>query len=112
LWDVGRHLGWAEFRSFVEHLPPDPSSALWRARFPRSWWWTPEVGFQAAILHATQSGNWQRGGGRGQRPKPIQKPVDAPVTVRTHAELVGKKREFDDEIARRRAARDARRKVG
>jgi hypothetical protein len=26
------------------------------------------------LLHAVQGGNWQRGGGKGQRPKPIDLP--------------------------------------
>lgn len=95
----------------MNQLPPTGESALYRARFPRSWWWTPEIGFYAAQLHSTQMGNWQRGGARGSKPKPVTKPADSQIAVRTTAELYTRKREFDDEIARRRKARDARRKA-
>lgn len=66
------------------------------------------MGFQAAQLHSLQWANWQRGGGRGSKPKPITRPIDAAVEIKTKDELYAKKQEFDDEIARRRAARDAR----
>lgn len=92
LYDVGRRLAWCEFRRFVEHLPPTPDSALYRARHPNSWWWTPEIDFLSAILVTVQGANWQRGGGRGAQPKRVERPTDTPKKTATPDELAERKR--------------------
>jgi len=68
--DVGERLSWNDLRDFVTHLPPTSASAFYRKTHPQSWWWTPELDFLGAVLTATQWGNWQRGGGKGDKPKP------------------------------------------
>ncbi len=58
-------------------MPPVQESALFREQHPRSWWWTAEVDFMAAILHTLQLANWQRAG-KGPQPKPVKRPDDKP----------------------------------
>ena len=50
---------------------------MFRAQHPKSWWWTAEIDFLAAMLHTLQLANWQRSG-RGSQPKPIKRPEDKP----------------------------------
>lgn len=76
LSDIGERFSWVDVRDFVSNLPPTPDSAVYRARYPQSWWWQPEFDFYSAIVHALQGGNWQRGGGRGDYPKPIRRPKE------------------------------------
>lgn len=67
-----------DVRDFIQHLPPDGQSAIFREQHPKSWWWTAEIDFLAAILHTVQLANWQRSG-KGQQPKPIKRPEDRPT---------------------------------
>lgn len=77
--DIGESFTWTDLRDFVLHLPQD--SAVYRAKHPASWWWTAEIDFLAAVVTAIQWGNWQRGGGKGEKPKPIERPIDRPKTA-------------------------------
>jgi hypothetical protein len=72
LTDVGGPLcTWGELRAYLTSLPPE--AALWRSLgSPRQWGWAEHM--LAGAVHATQSGNWQRGGGKGPRPKPLKAP--------------------------------------
>lgn len=64
-------LPWGRLRDWLGHLPAD--AALWRSMdHPRQWGWAEHL--TAAALYATQMGNWQRGGGKGRRPKPVKPP--------------------------------------
>jgi hypothetical protein len=101
-------LTWPEFRAFVNHLPP--TSALYRVQYPKSYWWTPELGFLAGILHAAQTANWQRGGGKGSRPKMAKQPKDRPLSARkrdpkSSDDLTARKQRMEDELAKRRERR-------
>ena len=88
--DVGERLSWNDLKDFVTHLPPTSASAFYRHTYPQSWWWTPELDFLGAVVNAVQWGNWQRGGGKGDKPrrvtKPADKPLAAPGTAPTSAE--------------------------
>lgn len=75
---IGESFTWNDLRDFVAHLPPMPDSALYRAQNPKSWWWTPEMDFLAAILNTGQWGNWQRGNGKGDKPRAIKRPKEDP----------------------------------
>jgi len=79
--DVGERLSWNDLRDFVTHLPPTAGSAFYRKTHPQSWWWTPELDFLGAVLSAVQWGNWQRGGGKGDKPKQVKRPVDKPTAA-------------------------------
>lgn len=76
--DIGRRLSWADFRDFLTWQPPTAESAWYRARKPNSWWVTPQLQILAGILYAAEGANWQRGGGSGNQPKPINFPEDKP----------------------------------
>ena len=79
LKDLGERLSWTDLRDFVAHLPPTSGSAFYRKTHPQSWWWTPEMDFLGAVLAAVQWGNWQRGGGKGDKPKQLKRPADKPT---------------------------------
>lgn len=100
-------LSWDEFRDFIAWMKPDGSSALFRAQHPNSWWWTPELDFMSALLYTGQVANWQRGGGKGSKPKPTKRPKDRPISARKHDpkdadELATRKQRMEDELAKRR----------
>ena len=97
--DIGPDFTWNDLRDFVSHLPPSGESALFRVQHPKSWWWTPEIEFIAAVLTATQWGNWQRGGGKGDKPKPVKRPKEKPrarvkVDPRSAQDLAEKRRKL------------------
>lgn len=59
---------WRKCRALLGQLPPE--AALWRSvDSPRQWGWSDHL-LAAAVL-GIQSGNWQRGGGKGRKPKAI-----------------------------------------
>lgn len=91
----------------IEHLPPTGESAYFRSRYPRSWWWNPTHDFMASILLALQGANWQRGGGRGEKPKRIERPKDIPVAtgIRSAADLAARKEKLKKEKQRRAQAK-------
>jgi len=55
----------------VRFLPPD--SALSRVRDPAPLW-SPESYILAIVVDHLALANWQRGGGKGKKPKPLQRP--------------------------------------
>lgn len=59
--------------------------------------------FLAMILVTLQGANWQRGRGKGPRPKIQKRPSDKPPQVRSVAELDEKKRAQSEHIRKRRA---------
>ena len=104
--DIGESwFTWRDFRDFVNNLPPTGDSALYRARYPKSWWWHPAFDFLAAILNTLQWANWQRGGGRGDKPKPIKRPQEqSRKAPKTRRELEVKRDKVKNAIRQRRAA--------
>lgn len=66
--DLGVWMGWHEFADFLEHYPPTPKSAIYRAVHPHDWWYDTPTQLQAAQLQALQGANWQRSGGKGRKP--------------------------------------------
>jgi hypothetical protein len=78
LSDIGDEFTWSDLRDFITNLPPSQDCALYRVQHPQSWWWTPEIDFLGAVMTAIQWGNWQRGGGKGDKPQPVKRPVDKP----------------------------------
>lgn len=59
--------------ALAAHLPP--GSAVFRALGVDAAW-TMEAHALAAISDGVAAGNWQRGGGKGARPKPAPRPSD------------------------------------
>lgn len=103
-------LSWHELRVLIEHSSRD--SALYRARNPKSWPWTVDTDLLAGILFTLQGANWQRAGGKGEKPKAVERPKDNP-NVPTASRVVPDKdvtvqeqsSALSDEIERRRTAR-------
>ena len=75
---MGEDFTWLDLRDFLNHLPPTSDSAVYRARYPNSWWWSPDFDLLAAMLNTLQWANWQRGGGRGDKPKVVKRPKEQP----------------------------------
>lgn len=67
-----RHLG-----VLIRWLPP--GSALHREMDPEGWGWDADTYLLANLIDIEQSALWQRGGGKGQRPKPFWRPPDPTV---------------------------------
>jgi len=99
LSDIGDDFTWCDLRDFITNLPPTADSAFYRIQHPQSWWWTPEIDFLGAVLTAIQWGNWQRGGGKGDKPQPVKRPTEKPKSVKgsvptSGAELSARKEAF------------------
>ena len=103
LADLGYEFTWCDLRDFITNLPPSQQSALYRVRHPQSWWWTPDIDFLGAVLTAIQWGNWQRGGGKGDKPQPVKRPVEKPQAAAgsmptSGEELAARKQAFKQTI--------------
>ncbi|WP_094359905.1 hypothetical protein [Mycobacterium marinum] len=77
---------------------------------PFSWWWTAEHDFLSRILYTLQGANWQRAGGRGAEPRMVERPDDKPMYVRSKADLLARRKAQNAELARRRAAKEQRKR--
>lgn len=108
--DLGRTLGWGEFRTIVNRLPPTPSTAYYRSQFPRSWWVTSEHKMLAGVLYAIECGNYQRGGCKGSEPTPIKFPEDRNTRIRDSTELEQKRLAQREHLRRRRAQQSKRKR--
>lgn len=74
LRDVGSspRFTWADLLDYVIHGNQDTALAL--QRYGDAVLWRVTDHLLAAVLDALHGANWQRGGGKGQRPKPIKRP--------------------------------------
>lgn len=71
--DIGSPaLTWRDLHVIVRNLPR--ASALVREKHGEATEWGAIEHLLAIIADRITSGNWQRGGGRGSRPKPIDRP--------------------------------------
>lgn len=70
---------WRRFRVLLGQLPAD--SATVRAASGDAAAWTLSEHLLAGILDAELAALWQRGGGKGRRPRPIERPG---TKARTH----------------------------
>jgi len=70
------------------------------------------VEFLAGILFSVQSGNWQRGGGKGSKPKAWKRPREFSTKgiPRTKADLIERQRSQAEHLRKRRE--DKRRSKG
>jgi hypothetical protein len=59
----------------------------------------------AAIFYVLQWANWQRGGGKGDRPELVKRPEDNTRTINADITIAERKTAHDNEIERRRKAR-------
>lgn len=58
--------------------------------------WTVSDFLTARVVDAVRDGNWQRGGGKGTRPKPIPAPSEAKKALERQERVMDKAREFRD----------------
>lgn len=89
----------------MEWQPPTGDSALYRARFPKSWRWTTDTEMLSHILYALLGANWQRAGGdESKRPTPITRPLeDRDIVTAEPDPNTYSLAEIRGELARRRA---------
>ncbi len=69
-------LDWCRFRAILTYLPP--TSAFARSMHGQRATWSSTEYLLAAAVDALAAANWQRGGGKGRKPKPIPRPGDEP----------------------------------
>lgn len=68
---IGVDFSWLDFAAFVRFAPMD--SQLARAVGGHEQWTRTEV-LLASLIDTARGANWQRGGGKGAKPKPIKIP--------------------------------------
>ncbi|WP_068922203.1 hypothetical protein [Planobispora rosea] len=66
------HLRWWQLRAYLSHLPRE--SALARKLLGPDAAWGLSEQLLAIAVDQLRAGNWQRGGGKGAKPKPIPRP--------------------------------------
>lgn len=72
---------WEPLIAAVETEPMD--GPIHRAKNPKDWvWYVPGYNEQMMLVELTAVANWQRAGGKGQRPKPAKRPWDKKNTQR------------------------------
>lgn len=64
-------MSWRRLKILIEGLPRE--SRLVRSIDPSSVW-GPEAHLLASAVDLLQGANWQRGGGKGSRPRPVKRP--------------------------------------
>lgn len=76
--DLGTmRLTWRRLGILVNNLPHE--SATLRAMHGHAADWSVTDYLLAGVIDVLQGGNWQRGGGKGRKPKPIERPKSALV---------------------------------
>lgn len=71
LWQVGTPaLSWLEFGVWFRFLPSQ-SQTFQAIRGPQ---WSAEMHRLTDVLETLMAANWQRGGGKGPKPKPVKRP--------------------------------------
>lgn len=82
-------LSWRRLKVLIRQLPRESATA--RSQIGPVAEWTVGEYLLAALLDTARHGNWQRGGGKGQRPRPVPRPTERPIqmgrTNRSSAEV-------------------------
>lgn len=73
--DLGVTFSWTDFAAFVKFALPTSQLAISTVGYEP--WLRSEV-LLATLIDTVRAGNWQRGGGKGPRPKPIKIPGYGP----------------------------------
>ena len=66
-----------EVAAFAANIPPDPSSAIYRAYHAADWWWTPAHEDAVGVMERLDILDFHIRGGKGTRPKPYPRPGDS-----------------------------------
>ena len=76
--DLGSiRLSWVELAAFITHAPPD--AAIRMLRDPLSAFRTAESTLLSTVVDTLAGANWQRGGGKGPRPKPLMQRIQQEI---------------------------------
>lgn len=70
--DLGERVSWRGVIMFARHAGPGQS--LYHVTNGPDSAWTLEAQIMALVVDVLNVANYQRGGGKGQRPKPLQRP--------------------------------------
>lgn len=70
--DIPHRLGWRTVKAFLSASPK--SSAYVRSKLGHDAAWTLEADLMAGLIDTVRDLHWALGGGKGQRPKPIERP--------------------------------------
>jgi hypothetical protein len=73
-------MSWRRLKVLLRQLPPESATA--RATLGAAMEWTATEYLLASIVDAERAAMWQRSGGRGRRPAPIERPGQADRKVR------------------------------
>lgn len=98
--DIGGRLSWLDLKAAINFRRDD--SALNRSVDP-DWRWTIPAHLLAGISDILAGANWQRSGGKGKRPKPLERPGVGPKKKVHKVEAIPM-----DEFRRRREQRRQR----
>lgn len=77
-------LSWIELRAMVRHAPPD--AAFRQVADPLAAYHTAEARLLSLTVDTLAGANWQRGGGKGPRPKPLMDQLRAHLASARAAE--------------------------
>ena len=72
LEELGERVSWRAVIAFAKHA--GPGTALYRVSNGRDSAWSLDSQLLALIVDVLSVANYQRGGGKGSKPKPIQRP--------------------------------------
>lgn len=78
-------LSWRRLRVLISQLPYESQTSITVNGSEVLWKHNEEL--LAAIVDMIAIGNWQRGGGKGQKPKPVKRPYDEKKAKRTPEEV-------------------------
>lgn len=103
-------LSWIELGAFVEHAPP--GAAIRMLNDPLSAFRSPEGQLLSTAVDTLAGANWQRGGGKGPRPKPLMQRIQEEIDRARQDAAAPSSMEHmsairDELAARRRQAIDA-----
>jgi hypothetical protein len=74
--------------------------------YPKSHDWDVGTELMAAVLYVLQWSNWQRGGGKGEKPELISRPQEGEKMVVSDAVSIDERKAANEnELAKRRARR-------
>lgn len=88
--------------ALIEHLPA--GSALWQ-ELGYDGAWTPETHLLAQAVDLLAGANYQRGGGKGEKPKPLPRPSDLKKKEDQRNRALEKAALFKEKLNRRNDAK-------